>query len=289
MVSLASITWGVGAVLVNFTTAPASVLIVLRMALAGGVLVIVFARRRPLADFRSPAVLLRIFIMGVCSSASLLLLIVALRLTSVGLALFLEYTAPVWVALAAPRLFGSRTDPVVYPALSLALGGLALILTPALLREGVYVSAVGVACGLGASAAFAAFQLAAKDLTRRVDSVTIVIGEGFADALLMLPLALWQTLASGYRLTGPDVLVALALGIPCTAVATTVWAAGVRRIRIQHASLLGYLQPLSAPFVALLLIGQTISLWTVGGGALILTAGLLIVVFGEGELAAALR
>jgi drug/metabolite transporter (DMT)-like permease len=39
----------------------------------------------------------------------------------------------------------------------------------------------------------------------------------------------------------------------------------------------------SAPLYALLLLGQGISLWTVIGGALIVVAGLLVVLLGEHE------
>ena len=42
----------------------------------------------------------------------------------------------------------------------------------------------------------------------------------------------------------------------CTALAYTLWTEGVSRIRVQHSSILGYLEPLSAPFYALLLLGE---------------------------------
>ncbi len=62
-----------------------------------------------------------------------------------------------------------------------------------------------------------------------------------------------------------------------------MWTEGVGRIKVQHSSILGYLEPVSAPLYALLLLGQSISVWTVVGGALIAAAGLLVVLFGERE------
>jgi drug/metabolite transporter (DMT)-like permease len=66
-----------------------------------------------------------------------------------------------------------------------------------------------------------------------------------------------------------------------------MWTAGMGLIRVQHSSILGYLEPVSASLYALLLLGQGISVWTVIGGALIVVAGLLVVVLGEHEEAPA--
>ncbi len=54
-------------------------------------------------------------------------------------------------------------------------------------------------------------------------------------------------------------------------------------MRVQHAGVLGYLEPVSAPVYALLLLGQGIAAWTIAGGALICVAGALVVMFGERE------
>ncbi len=60
-------------------------------------------------------------------------------------------------------------------------------------------------------------MLVVKDLTKRVSSVTIVLSESVLDALILLPLALWQTVGVGYRLTGRDLVAGLVLGVLCTA------------------------------------------------------------------------
>ncbi len=111
----------------------------------------------------------------------------------------------------------------------------------------------------------------------------IVIVESWIDVAVLLPLALWQTVGAGYRLTAQDIAAGLILGLVCTALAYTMWTEGVGRIRVQHASILGYLEPVTAPVYALLLLGQGISGWTIAGGALIVAAGVLVLVWGERE------
>lgn len=269
--------------LVEWATAPESALLVIRFATAGIVLGALFARRRPLAGVGAPGTWPRLVLMAAIDATTLLLFFIGIRGTSVAIGMFLQFLAPVWVALIAPRVFRSRTESIVYPALACALAGLAVILAPSLLGEGVRLSTTGVAAGLGAGVCYALFQLVVKDLTRRVSAVTIVFTEVWLDLLFLLPLALWQTVGAGYHLTGRDLIAGVLLGVVCTALAYTMWTAGMGLIKVQHSSILGYLEPVSAPLYALLLLGQGISLWTVAGGCLIVAAGLLVVLFGENE------
>jgi len=269
--------------LVEWATAPESALLVLRFATAGIVLGVVFARRRPLAGAADRSVWPRLLLMAAIDSVTLLLFFVAIRDTSVAIGMFLQFLAPVWVALIAPRVFRARTEPIVYPALAVALAGLAVILMPSLLGEGIELSAWGVAAGLLAGVGYAAFQLVVKDLTKRASAVTIVFTEAWLDALILLPLALWQTVGAGYRMTTRDLVAGLILGVVCTALAYLMWTYGMSMIKVQHSSILGYLEPVSAPIYALLLLGQGISAWTIAGGALIVVAGLLVVLLGEHE------
>jgi drug/metabolite transporter (DMT)-like permease len=274
---------GLIGVLVDWATAPESALLVLRFATAGLVLGVVFARRRPLAGAAARSVWPRLLLMAAIDALALLLFFVAIRGTSVATGMFLQFLAPVWVALIAPRILHARTEAIVYPALAIALAGLAVILAPSLLGEGVELSTWGVTAGLLSGLGYAAFQLVVKDLTKRVSAVTIVFTEAWLDALILLPLALWQTIGAGYQLTTRDLVAGVVLGVVCTALAYTMWTSGMGLIKVQHSSILGYLEPVVAPLYALLLLGQGISVWTVTGGALIVIAGLLVVLLGEHE------
>ncbi|MCX6371723.1 MAG: EamA family transporter [Actinobacteria bacterium] len=269
--------------LVDWATAPESALLVIRFATAGVVLGVVFARRRPLAGAFAAGVWPRLLLMGLVDALTLLLFFVAIRGTSVAIGMFLQFLAPVWVALLAPCVFRVRTERIVYPALAVALGGLVVILAPTLLGEGIRISVGGVAAGLAGGVGYAVFQLVVKDLTKRVSAVTIVFTEAWLDALILLPLALWQTVGAGYQLTTRDLVAGVILGVVCTALAYMMWTFGMGLIKVQHSSILGYLEPVSAPLYALLLLGQGISAWTVIGGALIVAAGLLVVLLGEHE------
>jgi drug/metabolite transporter (DMT)-like permease len=284
IVSISYLIMGAIGALVDYTTAPESALLVLRFVTAGLVLGAVFARRRPLAGVRRPGIPVRLLVMGLVDSLTLLLFFVALRDTNVSIGMFLEFMAPVWVAIVAPRIFRGRTEPVVYVALGIALVGLATILWPTISGQTVHVSALGLVAGTVSGLGYAAFQIIVKDLTNRgVGAVTIVISEMTVNSVVLLPLALWQTVGAGVHMTTRDIVVGIVLGVVCTALAYTLWTEGVSRIRVQHSSILGYLEPVSAPFYALLLLGERPGPWTLMGGALIIVAGVLVVTLGERE------
>ena len=261
MVSGSFLLVGLSDTLVKWATAPPGLLLVLRFGIAAVAIGVALGRRRRLVCLLDCGLWPRLLVMG---------------------AFF--FIQPVWIALLAPRLLHSPTERVVYVAIGLALAGLAIILVPALSGDGLHASVLGLVAGLLSGFSYAGFALVVKYLSGRVDSGTMVLSECTLDCLFLLPLALWQTLGAGYSLTGRDLLVALVLGLVCTALAYTLWMEGVRWVRMQHSAVLGFLAPVAAPIYALLLLGQSITVWTAAGGALILIAGILVVLRGQEDL-----
>jgi drug/metabolite transporter (DMT)-like permease len=269
--------------LVAWADAPEAVILCLRMAFAALALGAVFLRRPMLADWRRPGAAWRLLVMIVMSSLTLLLFFYAVRNTSVAIAMFLLFLMPVWVALAAPRVFKSPREPLVWPALALALAGLSVILLPDLLGRDVKVSVAGLLAALFTGFGYATYTISVKGLTRIVAPSTISMAEAAGDTLLVLPLAVWQLGSTGYQLDGRAWVAAVVMGVFCTAIPYTLWIVGTKRVRVEHVTILGFIEPVAGPLFAVFLVGQLPTLWTVVGGAMILGAGLVIVVFGRGE------
>ena len=244
---------------------------------------LVFARRRPLRGVLRPGRWQRLLLMGALDAFTMIAYFYAVRTVGVAIATFFLFLQPVWVAFIAPRFLHAATERIVYFALTIAVAGMALILWPSFTGGAVSLSVLGLAAGLAAGWAFAFFQMIVKGLTREISSITMVTVECVLDALFILPLALWQISGWGHGLTARDWVAAVVMGLVATALAYTMWMEGVARIRVQHSSILGLLTPVAAPIYALVFLGQGIGPWTVAGGALILFAGALVVVFGAGD------
>ena len=202
-----------------------------------------------------------------------------------AVATFVYFLQPLWVALLAPRLLRAATERLVYVAMAVALGGLALILAPALVDDTTRLSAAGLAAALAAGVSYALLQITLKRQTREVSSISLVTVMCVLDGLFLLPLGLWQMIGMGFGLTAKDVIAVIIISLFTTALAFTLWVEGVARIRVQHSSILGLLTAVAAPVFALILLGQSISAWVLVGGALILAAGALVVWKGGPDVA----
>jgi drug/metabolite transporter (DMT)-like permease len=88
-----------------------------------------------------------------------LLYLIAIRRLDVGVALLIEYTAPVLVALYARFVLKEHVRNRVWVAIALALAGLALIVDVA---HGVTLDGLGVASALAAAVAYAVYVLLAE-------------------------------------------------------------------------------------------------------------------------------
>ena len=270
-------------VMVSYATMPTGMLLTLRMAVAGVILVVPFVHLRRWGELRQPGVPLRLLALGLIVAANLILYFVSIRYSGVAIAIFLSYLAPVYLAAAAPLFLKERSEGVVWVALGVSLAGMALIVLPGAFGRAMSFSVLGVVAGTLAGFCYAGCLFVRKTIRHRVKSATIVLAEAACTTVAVLPLGLWQTHAESYSFTGRDLLMAFLLGSVTTAFSFTLFVHGMRYIKVQHSSIIGYLEPVSAPLYALLLLGQAPSSWTAVGGALIIVAGVLLVAFGKAE------
>lgn len=286
MVAVSYVIMGAIGALVTWAQAPESMLVVLRMAIAAAVLAVFFARRPLWAEVRRPGIGRLLLLMAALDASTLVLFFMSMRLTDVAIGMFLIFLSPLWVAILAPLILKAPTDRLVWLGFVVAMSGLAFIVVPPALGKTLEVSPLGVACGLVAGILLAGFMMAVSALrSRGLRSATIVIAEGVLDALFLLPLAVWQTWVVGSGLESRDLVSVLILGTVCTAFTYMLWTEGVGFIPVQHVPILGYLEPLAAPFYAFVLVGEVPTAWTIAGGLLIVAAGTLVVLGGQRQAA----
>ncbi|HEY2218325.1 MAG TPA: EamA family transporter [Gaiellaceae bacterium] len=114
----------------------------------------------------------------------------AIHRLAIGIALLIEYIAPLIVALWARYVFHERVRRRIWFALAFALVGLALIVD---VREGGSVSTAGVAFALGSAAAYTFYLLLAEHGVGDRDAVSL-LAWGFAfGALFWCFVAPWWT------------------------------------------------------------------------------------------------
>ena len=283
-IAASSLILGTSATLIQISTMPASLLLVTRMGLAGIVLAVIFFMSGGVEEVRRSGYVRRMVVLGFVVSLEMIFYFVSIRASSVTVGVALEYMAPVFVALLAPWVLHTRRQGIDLVAVAVAVGGMALLVLPAATAGDGAVTVPGVVFGLLAGLMFAtAMMLISSMAGAGVRGSTFALFYCAGSVLLLTPLAVWQTLGSGYRLTWTDVLIVLISGLVYTALCFSLFSDGLRYVRVEHAGILGYLEPVTAPLWAFLLIGESPPWTTYAGGALIIAAGILVIVFGRGD------
>lgn len=279
-IGIASLILGTSATLVQVTTMPAGLLVVLRMGLAGLALGVLFLLTGGLAEVRRSGRGGRLFLAGLAVGLELFFYFVAIRLTNVTVGVSLEYLAPVYLTLVAPWFLHTRRRAVDVVAIAVAVGGMAFLLLPSLTVAWSTDSLLGIVCGLLAGVMFAAALLLIKSVGPDVRGSTVALFFCLGSVALITPLAAWQMIGSSYQFTLADGGIIVINGLVYTALCFSLFTDGVRFVRVEHAGILGYLEPVTAPLWAFLLIGERPPWTTLAGGALIVLAGVLIVALG---------
>jgi drug/metabolite transporter (DMT)-like permease len=282
-IGVASLVLGTSATLIQISTMPSSLLVVLRMGLAGIVLGILFLKTGGIEEVRRSGYFRRMVLVGFVVALELIFYFASIRLANVTVGVSLEYMSPVWVALLAPWVLRTRRQRIDLVAVAVAVGGMALLVLPGLTLGEGGTSIPGVIFGLLAGLMFAAAMMLIKSMGTEVRGSTFALFFCIGSVILLTPMAIWQATTSGYHLTATDVWIVVVSGLVYTALCFSLFTDGIRFIRVEHAGIIGYLEPVTSPLWAFLLIGEKPPWTTYAGGALIVAAGILVIVFGKGE------
>jgi len=282
-IAAAALILGTSATLIKISTMPASLQVVLRMALAGVVLGVLFLKTGGIEEVRRSGYFRRMILVGFVVALELMFFFASIRLANVTVGVSLEYMAPVFVALLAPFVLRTRRQAIDMVAVAVAVGGMALLVLPGLASADGRTSIPGIIFGLLAGLMFATAMMLIKSMGREVRGSTFALFFCFGSVVLLTPLAVWQTVVGHYQLTWTDTWIVLVSGLIYTALCFSLFTDGIRYVRVEHAGILGYIEPVTSPLWAFLLIGEKPPWTTFAGGALIIAAGVLVIVFGKGD------
>ncbi len=243
-----------------------------RLALAAAALLALHAvtarpRRLRLTRRDLPAVLL----VGAALAGYQLCFFAAIPRVGVSIATLVTLgLAPVLVAAAGA--LGGHGSPGrgVAVALGLALLGLGLLVGIPTGTTGGADLAVGAALAAGSASGYAGMTLVSRSLAGRVDAAELTMLGFAAGAVLLLPLAAPAALSLPGDATTLGLL--LYLGVVPTALAYRLFFGGLRTVQPTVATIVTLVEPLTATALAALLFRERLGVSGLLGGALLLTA-----------------
>ena len=199
---------------------------------------------------------------------------------SVGVALLLEYTAPIIVVAWVWATTRRRPTALTLAGVALAVLGIMLVLN---VFAGAHINLVGVGWGLAAAVCAACYFLMSANVSTAdnhdgIDPITLAAGGLIVGSAAVTLLG--ATGAMPLRFTTNDAVVAgwttswlvpvFALGIVATAVAYTLGIMGIARLRPRFASLVGLSEVMFAVLAAWVLLGEAMTVTQAVGGAVVL-------------------
>lgn len=209
---------------------------------------------------------------------------VAIDRLTVGMALLLEYTAPILVALWARFVQKEEVRGRLWFSLALSIVGLAMI---AQVWQGFTLDPVGVAAGFGAAVAFSAYFLLGEHGVSRQDPLTVILW-AFATAAVALNLVSpvtdlsRETAASSANLLGAldpwsaPLWVLLAwVVIPGTLVPFSFELYALQHLRATTVTTVAMLEPVGAVVLGWMWFGESLTPVQSLGGLLVMTGILL--------------
>jgi len=251
---LSSILWSFGGVLIKSVDWPSLAKAGARSAIAA---VVIWAwLRRPQFTFSKTQLGAAFAYAG-----TVVFFIVATDRTTAANAIFLQYTAPLYVALFGWWLLGERARPLDWTCIAIALGGIALFF-----RE--QLSATGLSGNLFALASGACFAGTAVMLRRERDSSpasALLLGNLLA-AVIGLPFG-FAELPSSREIGILTLLGVVQLGIPYI-----LYSVAARRVTALELTLIPMLEPILNPVWVALAKGEVPGPWSLAGGGLVLGA-----------------
>jgi drug/metabolite transporter (DMT)-like permease len=197
-------------------------------------------------------------------AATVILFVVATKLTTAANAIFLQYTAPIYIALIGPWFLGERTRWQDWVLIAFALFGIALFFFDRLSLAGLW----GIIAALASGLAFAWLTILMRHQREGSPEAVVLLGN-VVTFVVTIP---WMIPVVNLRQNAPWLLT---LGVVQLAIPYLLYSVAIRHVRALNASLISIIEPILNPVWVMLMRVELPAPWSIVGGAIVLTSSLL--------------
>ena len=205
-------------------------------------------------------------IASVLYAVLLVLFVLSTKATTAANAIFLQYTAPVYVLIFEPLIYKEKFRLRDLVTVLVCLGGMGLFFVGQLRPQDIEGNVMALASGL----CFAFyFLLLRHPRAREVNRASSVI---YGNLLAVIALA-WWGLAALLNLNRHNALSVTYLGVVQLGISYALFTKGMSRgVRSLDAGIICYIEPVLNPVWVFLVLGERPSAWALLGGAIIIVA-----------------
>jgi drug/metabolite transporter (DMT)-like permease len=200
---------------------------------------------------------------AIAYSGTVFLFVVATKLTTAANAIFLQYTAPIYIAMISPWFLGERTNWRDWLLVLFALSGVGLFFFDQLSLQGLS----GVAAALGSGIAFAWLTVLMRRQRAGSPEAVVLLGNAFTFLITspwMFPIMRLEQ--NGVRL--------LLLGIVQLTIPYLLYSLAIRHVRALDAAIISIIEPILNPIWVMLATSERPTFWSIVGGSIVLATSL---------------
>lgn len=195
----------------------------------------------------------------------------AVKIATVAVGLLSYSTFPVFTALLAPYLLKEK---IHWPEILMALitfGGVALVVPEFEVSNRI---TQGILWGMISGLTFAILSLLNRKSVREYPALVISFYQDSVATIILSPFLLIYPPVFHLK----TLLLLVLLGVACTAVAHSLFIAGLAKVKAQTASIIASLEPVYGIIFALLILQETPTLRVLLGGVVILGSSFYVTV-----------
>ncbi|MCL6644522.1 MAG: DMT family transporter [Dehalococcoidia bacterium] len=261
----AAVLWSTGGLFIKWVSLDALGVTMWRSAFAAAT-IWVLVRPRPVWPWRVGGLTWAI---AAAYALTLVMFVAATKLTTAANAIFLQYTAPVYLLFAGPLFLRERVTRLDIATVAVAFGGMSLFFVGRFEGDALGGNLLAAASGVTLAAMF--LLLRAPGCARETRPVAMLLGNLLL-VIVLVPVNLGRgetaLFAPGLR----DLAGLAFLGVFQIGFAYLLFAYAMRTVPALEASLIGMLEPVLNPVWVFLALGETPGWWAVLGGGIIIGA-----------------
>lgn len=194
-------------------------------------------------------------------AATVISFVVATKLTTAANAIFLQYTAPIYVALFGAWFLQEHPSRIDWVLIAMAVGGIALFFVDQLTLHGLW----GNVCALASGVAFAALILLLRRQKDGSPVESVLLGNALT-ALICLPFVI------GPMPSAKSWFGLIWLGVFQLGFAYVLYTNSIKHVKALESTLISTIEPVLNPIFVMVLLGEKPAPWSIAGGGLVLLA-----------------
>jgi drug/metabolite transporter (DMT)-like permease len=211
-------------------------------------------------------------------TATVILFVLANKLTTAANAILLQYTSPIFVALLGAWFLGERATRLDWTTIFVVIGGMTLFFLDDLTTGGLW----GNVCAIASGVTFACFVLFMRKQKNDSPLESVFLGN-ILTALIGFPF-MFEAMPSASSWVGLILAGVLQLGL-----SQVLYAAAIKHVAALEAVLIAVVEPILNPVWVLLVMGEAPGPWALLGGLVVLVSVMIRYVVGQYHISMSLR